>query len=212
MRACLLLLAYLALRSFVCSSESPLCIHSVSDLLAFSNSINNGGTTYSGTTVYLDSDMDFTEELSREFKPIGDKVNYFLGTFDGQGHVIRNLALRGSVENVGLFGYSNGATIRIIVMDSSCSVVSSFTDSVESAFVGGVVGYCTAGDAPRIIESIVNMADVSFDGSVSASYAFLGGVLGMVKPLSLTATVANCVNYGAITSAGMREKAKRLEG
>ena len=191
-------------------SESTLRIYSASELIAFSSQVN-GGLDYSGTTVYLDSDIEFTEELSQQFKPIGDGTNYFLGTFNGHGHVIRNLTVKENLEKVGLFGYSNGATIKNVVMDSSCSVSSTFTEK-ESAFVGGVIGQCTAGSAQCIIENNVNMAGVSFNGDVGSNHALIGGIVGIIKPSSLTATVVNCVNYGAITSTGNAGNSQNIGG
>ena len=80
--------------------------------------------------MFLDADIDFSDGLSEQFEPIGKSNNYFFqGTFEGQGHTISNLAVNSSSEYVGLFGYSKEATIRNVVMDSSCSVVSSYSGS-----------------------------------------------------------------------------------
>ena len=54
-------------------------INNAEELIDFSNNVNNGGN-YSGTTVYLGSDIDFTPPLSQQFEPIGnDKINYSRG-------------------------------------------------------------------------------------------------------------------------------------
>ena len=114
-------------------------INNASDLIQFSKVVNRG-TGYKGTTVFLDTDIDFSSGFSEQFEPIGKSINYFQGTFDGQGHTISNLAMNSSSEYVGLFGYSEGATIRNVVLDSSCSVVSSYSGSDE-ATAGGIVGF-----------------------------------------------------------------------
>ena len=79
-------------------------------LKGFSDNVNNGGTSYSGITVYLDADIDLS---GVEFEPIGidDKSNHFNGTFDGQGHVIYNLKMNSSSAYIGLFGYSLSGTL-----------------------------------------------------------------------------------------------------
>ena len=60
-------------------------IQNADQLIAFSNSVNNGNM-YSGTTVFLDSDIDFT---GKTMSPIGSSASrYFLGTLDGQGYTI----------------------------------------------------------------------------------------------------------------------------
>ena len=49
-------------------------ITSANDLIQFSKNVNNG-TSYSGTTVFLDADIDFSGGLSeQQFEPIGKKV------------------------------------------------------------------------------------------------------------------------------------------
>ena len=77
----------------------------------------SGGNSFEGTTIFL----DFSSGLSEQFEPIGrDWNNYFQGTSDGQGHTISNLAINSSSQFVGL---KDGA-IRNVVLDSSCSIVS----------------------------------------------------------------------------------------
>ena len=44
--------------------------------------------------------------------PIGDEANPFVATFDGNGHSIRNLAIRRDQQSIGLFGrIGSGAVI-----------------------------------------------------------------------------------------------------
>ena len=94
----------------------------------------NNETSYSGTTVFLDVDIDFSGgSPSEQFVPIGKSGSkYFQGTFDGQGHTISNLAINSSsLQYVGLFGYSKGATIRNVVLDSL-----NFYDNPGSVYIG----------------------------------------------------------------------------
>ena len=89
-----------------------LAIENAEELIQLSNSVLSG-ESYSGTTVFLVADIDFTEDLSRQFKPIGNYEKHFMGLFDGQGYMIRNLNVSSSSFNyTGLFGYSSGITIR----------------------------------------------------------------------------------------------------
>ena len=115
---CLLLLGQGAL------SYEHHIINTASELIAFSKIVNSG-TSYNGTTVFLDADIDFFGGLSDKFEPIGTS-NDFQGTFDGQRHTISNITIKSFLWYVGLFGYSEGATIRNVVLDSSCSVVGSY--------------------------------------------------------------------------------------
>ena len=68
-------------------------INTAEGFIDFSSKVNNG-ESFSGTTVFLDADIDFSGGLSEEFKPVGTSTSKsFPGTFDGQGHTISNLAL-----------------------------------------------------------------------------------------------------------------------
>lgn len=88
---------------------NKLLIHDARELTSFSSDVNNG-TNYSGASIYFDADINFDEKSSQEFAPIGyNSEHCFLGTFDGQGHTIRNLVLNSSLSShIGLFGYSGG--------------------------------------------------------------------------------------------------------
>ena len=178
-------------------------LNSAADLVDLSKVVNSG-TTYSGTTVFLDSDIDFTDELSQQFEPIGKNLygKHFCGTFDGQGHTISNLAIKSSSRYSGLFGYSNGATIRNVVMDSTCSVVSSFESTSENPIIGGVIGCCNSNSRSCNIESIVNMGIVIFNGVTNNLILYLGGITGYFYFQSHEVRLRNCASYGTVTHAG----------
>ena len=83
-------LPVLAVSTLLCATwavcDSVVKIGDVRGLIELSNSVNSG-TSYIGTTVLLDSDIDFSADQSGEFKPIGvDFYVRFQGAFDGQGH------------------------------------------------------------------------------------------------------------------------------
>ena len=169
-----------------------LTIRTPDDLVSFSISVNSG-TDYSGTTVYLDSDIDFALS-SQQFDPIGNEGNYFKGVFDGQGHIISNLALTSSsFQNVGFFGFSEGLTVKNLLFDESCFFTSSYTSTSTYGIVGSSVGNCRA----CTVENIINMGNIVFSGTVN--YLSLGGIAGIFWPLN---TVRNCANYGHIKQSG----------
>ena len=171
-------------------------INSADELVEFSNNVNSG-TNYSGTTVFLDSDIDLN---GKAFEPIGNETYYFLGTFDGQGHIISNLVMNSNSQCAGLFGYSEGTTIRNVVMDSSCSVASFYN---SFSYVGGIIGKCDSKGGSCIIENTVNMESVSFDGNSSSGYLYLGGIAGRLYSSSgYDVTAKNCANYGSVSHTG----------
>ena len=170
------------------SGVNGLTITTAEQLITFSSNVNTG-TSYYGSTVYLDSDIDLTSTLS-PFQPIGKtETNYFNGTFDGQGHTISGIIFNASLKYVGLFGYSAETTIKNFVMDSSCSFLFPGLDGNA----GSIAGACSS----CLIDSVVNMGSITFNERSSAPFYF-GGIVGR---LSGSSTVRNCVNYGTITQS-----------
>ena len=65
--------------------EDVIILHNANDLIQLSRDVRNK-THFYGTTVLLDSDIDFGGGLSEQFFPIGlDEDTDFWGSFDGQG-------------------------------------------------------------------------------------------------------------------------------
>ena len=160
----------------------------------------NSGTSYNGTTVLLGADIDFSSVLSEQFESIGIYGKPFQGTFDGQGHTFSNFAINSSsCEYVGLFGYSKDATIKNVILDSSCSVVSSYSGS-DVVFAGGIAGHYQAFNSLYAVENIVILVSVSFTGSTSWNL-FLGGIVGRFWT-SNKVIMKNCANYGSVTFSG----------
>lgn len=183
--------------STIVHASNTLKIYDADGFIDFSNDVYNG-TNYSGTTVYLGSDLDFN---GKTFVPVGNaSTSYFLGTFDGQGHIISNIAMTSSSsEYVGLFSYSNGLTIRNVVIDESCS----FTNTYYSDFVwvGGAIGSCHANIGSCTIENNVNMATISFNGTFITSL-YLGGIVGSLRSYNHESRILNCINYGDLYTFG----------
>ena len=170
---------------------SDLRITSAEEFVDFAKS----GSSYSGTTVYLDSDITLTGSI--------EPISYFRGTFDGQGHTISGLVVNSSSVYAGLFGYSRGTTIRNVVIDSTSSITGSYIES--DSYVGGIIGECSNDNSPCIIENNINMASVTFIGYITG-YSYLGGIVGyLASQYENPIIVRNCANYGPITNSGMSE-------
>ena len=183
------------------NTNETLLITSAEELIEFSKSVNKGDD-YSETTVYLDADIEFTEELSNAFEPIGnkkDRYKSFRGTFDGQGHTINNLKIAGSPEFAGLFGYSGGMRVRNLVMGSSCSYILSYEDSSVNRYVGGIIGFNNPNNDFAQAENCVNMAQIQVSAArgVNAGNIYIGGIAGSVSTMRKLYFM-DCVNYGEI--------------
>lgn len=193
----LLLATRLLLSSTVSATPSaPLRITTAEGFVAFAKDVSNG-TSFVDSTVFLEADIDLT---GIALDPIGGTARSFAGTFDGQGHTIGGMAHNTSaLQCVGLFGYSDGLTIRNIVLDASCSVESSSDSSPE---IGGLIGKCFAEQRSVILEGVVNMASVTYTGNVGGGFLYIGGVTGWIEAQKHAFTIRNCANYGPVTHSG----------
>ena len=71
--------------------EGEFHIRNTSDFIDFSKNVSKR-ISFSGITVFLDADIDFSGGLSERFEPIGKNYTHsFQGAFDGQGYTISNL-------------------------------------------------------------------------------------------------------------------------
>ena len=140
------------------------------------------------------------------FEPIGDDVNPFTGSFDGQGYVISDLYINRSDENnIGLFGHADGSTIKNIGVEDvdvsgdervgglvgdnrNSTVQNSYTtgDVNGSWYVGGLVG------DNRVSSTVSNSYST---GNVSGDRR-VGGLVGYNRSSS---TVSNSYTTGTVS-------------
>lgn len=113
--------------------------------------------------------------------PIGTISNVFAATFDGNNNNLSGLNISVAGNNVGLFGYISGATIKNLTVNGSVK---------GSQYVGGVVGYALN----STIENVTNNASVEGDTSV-------GGIVGYAD--STSRMYGTIVNSGNITANSM---------
>ncbi|EKD26597.1 MAG: hemagglutinin-like protein [uncultured bacterium] len=122
------------------------------------------------------------------FNPIGDNVNPFTGTLNGNNNVISNLTINRPAEDyVGLIGYANGATISDLTLNnfsiigndnigSVAGVISGNTTISNINVTGSVAGNQNVGGLTgQNISSTVSVASVN---SLLTGVTFVGGVTG----------------------------------
>lgn len=113
-------------------------INSAEDLIWLSNSVQNGNT-FEGYLFKQTANIVFKDEES--LNPIGTVKVPFKGVYDGNNFNISNLKLFAvndyavNLKNVGLFGCTDGATIKNVNIISNNGQVKGLSN------VGGVVGY-----------------------------------------------------------------------
>ena len=198
------------LASGTTSATNEYSISTKEELVALANYVNNTANNTTGMTFVLGADIDLSSISN--WTPIGDystNTSYqFKGTFDGNGHVIKNLTINNETKNYqGLFGYTaTGSEIKNIGIEGG---------SVKGRnYVGGLVG---ESDSSSISNSyatgevdgatqVGGLVGYSFSSSISNSYAtgtvsgnsYLGGLAGQSY-----STISNSYATGSVTGSGI---------
>ena len=163
------------------------------ELVWFIKQVNSGNTTLAAV---LTADVDLNNV---NWTPIGSSSARFAGSFDGAGHVIRNLhidyqtAAAGERVYLGLFGYVEGtsdahAVIKDLTVQGSVNARSEF--SVYSGNVAGVMGYGKYAD----VSGVISRVDVTVDTKVGNACG-VGGLAGAL----VDGTMVNCGNEGDVS-------------
>ena len=120
----------------------------------------------------------------------------FNGTFDGDGHSISGLCVKGE-KTAALFANATGTIKNLTVKDS-------YFEGTKyiSAFVGQLPPADSKDSAPTlVIDNCVSYADLCATKNSSLIGSMIGDAFANAKtPNYLTVTVTNCVNYGIITT------------
>ena len=116
------------------------------------------------------------------WQPVGDSANAFNAIFDGNGYVIRNLAIRSELTNIGLFGATTAnASIRNVALINNLSDYTGSSNGVNN--VGGLVGLHNGGSITG------SYATGDADGGAGTS-DYVGGLVGRQDRGSITASYA----------------------
>ena len=153
--------------------SSVIEIRSASQLLEISKQVSTGDPFYCNGNYKLLQDLDLQ---NKKWIPIGiSELSPFCGTFDGNGHSIKNLSVKGNKkECIGFFGYLKKAKI--------CNL------SIEGKIKGGKYVGAIAGVSE---DSIVTSCFAS--AVISGSYC-AGGFIG-----KNTGKILHCYYSGAVT-------------
>ena len=148
-------------------------ISTETELRAFAVEVN-GGNDFSGKTVRLTSDI----ELTQNWVPIGKYSKPFRGIFNGQGHKISNLSVRGEYSLAGLFGsVENGAEIMDIGVEGADIEVNDPEDD-EGTYAGILVGCANYEDeGTAIISNSYAIGKISSNDE-NDEMIFIGGLVG----------------------------------
>ena len=169
------------------TAVSPYQISTADQLKLFRDIVNGTDvqTPNRGACAVLTADIDLNNE---PWTPIGpDRDSAYTGTFDGQGHTVKNLSVTVNVQPglAGLFGCVKDGTIRKLTVAGSVSC------TANQGWCGGIAGYAM----DETIENCASLCTVSCTGID----ARVGGIVGLVDYNSRTLIIRDCYNIGKIT-------------
>jgi len=138
----------------------------------------------------LGNDIDATDtwEWWLGFRPIGNDITPFTGSFDGNNYTISNLFIdRPTTTDVGLFGYVDGASFSNVVLENVDISGGNFTgglvgminsSSVDECFASGsVIGSTNVGGLGGLLTGSTSISNSYATNSVSGSSS-VGGLVG----------------------------------
>jgi prepilin-type N-terminal cleavage/methylation domain-containing protein len=152
---------------------------------------------------------------------LGSYANEFTGTFEGNGHTIKNMEIVGMTKS-GLFGQNSG-TIKGLILDNITSTGSSYiglvsginTGNITSViakgnvsgyqYLGLVAGSTSTGTIEAVVEGNVN-STCSFSDYYESAY--VGGITGYIS----SGTVKGINQGGTITVGSYKTYAHRIIG
>ncbi|MBE8951553.1 MAG: hypothetical protein SR1Q7_00205 [Quinella sp. 1Q7] len=140
--------------------DGVITITTAQQLAALAKAVNNG-TNFRGITIKLGADIDLN---NIDWTPIGNYDNRFQGTFDGDGHTIRNLKTSINEDYVGLFGYVDGGIVKNVTLIN-------FDVSGDYSYVGGLVGFNDGG-------TITGNTVVGTANGTTTTFSDVGGLVG----------------------------------
>lgn len=152
------------------------------------------GTTRLSASAKLTADIDLKNychaaEDGKELLswiPIGNDNYRWEGKMDGQGHTISNLYIKTAQNFVGLFGYTERATIQDLIFDYA-KVENVNTTNTKTDYTGILAGYAD-GVSPSHIRGIKTTNNCTVIGQEDT-----GGIVGGAR-----INLENCENHSSV--------------
>lgn len=190
---------------FAATNETAdLTISTADELVAFAANVNSG-TTYEDELIVLSGDINMSGVVN--FTPIGTWDHPFLGTFDGQGHIIENLSV--SIENgdtnirAGLFGcvgddeYEVGGAVQNFTIKSAI-IENASTSNSGGTQEGKEAAESSTGIAVATLRwGTVNNITTTPDCRATGYYR-TGGIVGDVRGANNVSVISMCVNNATV--------------
>lgn len=145
----------------------------------------NAGVSFEGKTIKLDGDLDFTF-----YNDAISPIKNFKGSFDGQGHVIKNLKIVSDEQFVGLFAVLEQGQIFQNLTLQGGKIVSTY-NGTGNGYVGSVLGYTYGG-------TIINCHNLGCE-VLGQGPNHVSGILGGCY-MNCSPTIIACSNSANVTS------------
>lgn len=162
------------------------------------------------TSAKLTADIDLA---AYDWTPLSK----FYGTFDGDGHMVKNLYINRGSYPLGIFGYvKTGAAVKNLGVSGDVTCTAS-----SNAQAGGIAGYLESNAAIENCYSSVNVTSKKHAGGIvgytaggaiitncygsgnitttSKNECYLGGICGSSYSNTNGATLTNCYSIGDVT-------------
>ena len=173
------------------------------------------GTTHSSASAMLTADIDLKNychaaEDGKEllsWLPIGNSYDRWKGNMDGQGHTISHLYIKTAQNYVGLFGYTEDATIQNLTFDyakvenvSTCTgILAGYACGDSPSHIKGIktTNNCTL-IGQRITGGIVGEAQINLENCENHSSVKGTSGVGGIAGSSTYKNIKCCTNYGTV--------------
>ena len=158
------------------TGETVAVIDSASDLAWLADFVNNGMISSSatrannGVNFVLKADIDLD---NMPWTPIGTSENNFVGTFDGNGHSIKNLNIvvteaKEGKAYMGFLGYANNATIKNVTFENVYINIPCLDIDHSQGHIGAVAGSL---EGTSTIENVTVKGDITVYATQTANGA-----------------------------------------
>ena len=203
--------AYTADRSWYNATATEFVLTTPQQLLGLA-SISGVLDDFNGKTIKLGADIEFNTGKAADWaetapanvwKPIAN----FAGTFDGQGHTVSGLYMKGDgavgffdsittkalVKNLSVvnsYFYTTGYIAAGVIAKGTGTVSNVYSDAIVHAdgyHAGGIVAYCTAD---------ITVDSCWFAGQVSVGVRYAAGIVG--NCMGKNVTIKHCLNSGLV--------------
>ncbi|MBQ8228301.1 MAG: hypothetical protein IJZ88_04735 [Clostridia bacterium] len=175
------------------TQEAPYEIYTISELDSIPDGtdayfvlMNDIEITADDYGIYIDAEGNTVYgALYCGYTPVKD----FAGSFDGNGHVIKNLYINSEEDYVGLFANIKAQgqvkNVHLEILDDSQGY--GFSSIRGASFVGGIAGYC---------ESVNGIVNCTVEGGSVSGERAVGAIVGELA----SSKVVNCVSMTTVKS------------